>query len=136
MSQSPVVAPTFPIDLTGRVAVVTGASRRQGIGAAICRALAAQGAGILFTHWQAYDHAQSHGADADGPATLERELHAMGVRAVGLEIDLSLPDSPARVLDARRSGSAAHDPGEQRGALDPRRLQRRWTPPRSTRTMP
>ena len=100
MSQLPDTASTFSTDLTGRVAVVTGASRRQGIGAAICRALAAQGADILFTHWQAYDHAQPHGADADGPAALEGELSAMGVRAVGLEIDLSLSESPARVLDA------------------------------------
>jgi 3-oxoacyl-[acyl-carrier protein] reductase len=127
MSQSPVVVPTFPIDLTGRVAVVTGASRRQGIGAAICRALAAQGAGILFTHWQAYDHAQPHGADADGPVALEGELHAMGVRAVGLEIDLSLPDSPVRVLDAaaERLGppailvnNAAHSTRDGYEALD------------------
>ncbi len=127
MSQSPVVASTFPIDLTGRVAIVTGASRRQGIGAAICRALAALGAGILFTHWQAYDHTQPHGADEDGPAALERELRAMGVRAVGLEIDLSLAESPARVLDitTERLGpptilvnNAAHSTRDGYEALD------------------
>jgi len=127
MNQSPVVASTFPIDLTGRVAVVTGASRRQGIGAAICRALAARGAGILFTHWQAYDHTQPYGADEDGPTALEWELRAMGVHAVGLEIDLSLPDSPARVLDvvAERLGpatilvnNAAHSTRDGYEALD------------------
>ncbi|MGD9893037.1 MAG: 3-ketoacyl-ACP reductase, partial [Dehalococcoidia bacterium] len=36
--------------LAGRVAIVTGAGRRLGIGAAICRALAAAGADICFTH--------------------------------------------------------------------------------------
>lgn len=97
MTQSSTSA--FPVDLAGRVAVVTGASRRQGIGAAICRALAAQGAGVLFTHWQTYDRAQPHGVDEDGPAALAAELQAMGVRAAGLDIDLSLPESPALVLD-------------------------------------
>ncbi len=35
--------------LSGRVAVVTGAGRRRGIGAAICRALAEKGADVFFT---------------------------------------------------------------------------------------
>ena len=34
--------------LRGRVAVVTGAGRRRGIGAAICRALAEKGTDIPF----------------------------------------------------------------------------------------
>ena len=56
----------FSVDLTGRVAVVTGASRRQGIGAAICRALASHGADVLFTHWQPYDQTQPLGVDPEG----------------------------------------------------------------------
>ena len=90
----------FNVDLTGRVAVITGASRRQGIGAAVCRMLASHGADILFTHWQAYDQAQSYGADQDGPDALQRELRELGVRAEALEIDLADPDAPGRVLDA------------------------------------
>ena len=90
----------FNVDLTGRVAVVTGASRRQGIGAAICRMLASHGAEILFTHWQTYDRVQEYGADADGPEALQRELRELGVRAEGLEIDLADPEAPARVMDA------------------------------------
>jgi 3-oxoacyl-[acyl-carrier protein] reductase len=102
-------ATRMPIDLTGRVAVVTGASRRQGIGAAICRALAAHGADILFTHWQGYDREQPHGADEDGPAALAAELHGLGVRAVDLAIDLARPEAAARVLDvaAERLGPPA-----------------------------
>jgi 3-oxoacyl-[acyl-carrier protein] reductase len=88
------------LDLSGRVAVVTGASRRQGIGAAICRALAAHGAGVLFTHWQAYDRGQPTGADEDGPAALLAELGGLGARAEALEVDLSRPDAAGLVLDA------------------------------------
>jgi 3-oxoacyl-[acyl-carrier protein] reductase len=93
----------FNIDLTGRVAVVTGASRRQGIGAAICRMLASHGADVLFTHWRAYDHEQPYGADPDGPHALQRELQALGVGAEELEIDLADPAAASQVLDAAES---------------------------------
>ncbi|CAN5233567.1 SDR family oxidoreductase [soil metagenome] len=88
------------LDLTNRVAVVTGGSRRQGIGAAICRALASHGADILFTHWQSFDRLHGSGIDANGPAELEGEIRAMGVRAGALEIDLAASDAHLRVLDA------------------------------------
>jgi len=41
------IAMQFP-DLRGRIAVVTGAGRPRGIGAAICRALADQGCGLIL----------------------------------------------------------------------------------------
>jgi 3-oxoacyl-[acyl-carrier protein] reductase len=90
----------FNLSLRCRVAIVTGASRRQGIGAAVCRALAAHGADVLFTHWQRFDRTQPHGADEGGPAALEKELRRMGVRAEGLEVDLALPGAALRVMDA------------------------------------
>lgn len=85
--------------LRGRVAVVTGASRRAGIGAAVCRALAARGADILFTHWNEYDREMPWGADEDGPQALRAELEAMGVRARSLEADLSRAEVCAGLLD-------------------------------------
>jgi 3-oxoacyl-[acyl-carrier protein] reductase len=87
-------------DLKRRFAIITGASRGNGIGAATCRALAAQGANILFTSWQAYDREQPHGVDENGPIALEQELQNSGVKAGRLEIDLSHPDSATQVLDA------------------------------------
>lgn len=87
------------LNLTGRIAVVTGVSRRQGIGAAVCRALAAQGADLFFTHWRAFDREQMYGADEDGPAVLLAELQATGRRVESIEVDLSLPESPGMVLD-------------------------------------
>ena len=89
---------TYP-DLKGKFALITGASRRNGIGAATCRMLAAQGAHILFTSWRAYDREQSHGSDENGPIALEEELLGLGVQARHLEIDLAHPDSAAQVLD-------------------------------------
>jgi 3-oxoacyl-[acyl-carrier protein] reductase len=88
------------LDLTGRVAVVTGASRRQGIGAAVCRAFAGHGADVLFTHWQPFDRTRPHGADEDGPTALEAELRRLGVRVAGLEIDLAQPDAVQQVMNA------------------------------------
>jgi 3-oxoacyl-[acyl-carrier protein] reductase len=90
----------FSVDLTGRVAVVTGASRRQGIGAAICRASASHGADVLFTHWQPYDQTQPLGVDPEGPTLLQRELQGFGVRAEEMAVDLADPAAPSRVLDA------------------------------------
>ena len=84
--------------LRGRVALVTGASRRVGIGAAICRALALAGADIAFTHWRAYDRERDY-ADEDGPEALLHELRACGGRVVALECDLSDASAPLRLLD-------------------------------------
>ena len=87
-----------------RVAVVTGASRRRGIGAAICRVLAAGGADVFFTYWGSYDDAMPWGTDEEGPETLRAELEAAGVRSEGMEVDLSVPEAPGRVLDAAAEG--------------------------------
>ncbi len=87
-------------DLKGKFALITGASRGNGIGAATCRALAMQGANILFTTWQAYDREQPHGVDENGPMALEQALLSSGVKVRRLEIDLAHPDSAAQVLDA------------------------------------
>jgi NAD(P)-dependent dehydrogenase (short-subunit alcohol dehydrogenase family) len=37
----------------GKTAVVTGSGRRKGLGEAIVRRLAAEGANIVFRHWPA-----------------------------------------------------------------------------------
>ena len=95
-------SPTGGRVLAGQVAIVTGASRRVGIGAAICRALAAAGADVLFTHWGAYDGAMPWGRDDDGPTGLAAELRGLGVRAEGVEADLAWPETPEAVLTAAR----------------------------------
>lgn len=90
-----------------RIALVTGASRHNGIGAAICRALAAQGHDICFTHWQAYDHDMPWGADANGPDDLQAAIEALGVRCQHVAADLSLPETPVQILDAAENALGA-----------------------------
>ena len=86
-------------DLRGRVALVTGVGRRRGIGSAVCRALASRGADIVLSYWKAYDREMPWASDEDEPEALLEELRAAGVRAEGVEADLSRPDSPGSLLD-------------------------------------
>lgn len=85
--------------LAGRVALVTGASRRAGIGAGIARLLATRGADLFLHSWSPHDEKQPWGGDTDGLEALGRELGA-GARVEHLEADFSDPDAPGRVLDA------------------------------------
>ena len=87
-------------DLDGRVALVTGVGRKRGIGSAVCRALASRGADVVLSHWKAYDREMPWASDEDEPEALVGELRAAGVGAVGVEMDLSSPDSAWLLLDA------------------------------------
>lgn len=107
-----------PVGLRGKVAIVTGASRRRSIGAAVCRAFASCGVDVLFTYWRPFDRLTWY-ADEDGPDVIEEDLRRYGVRGVGLEADLSLAATPRHIVDTalERLGapsilvnSATHDP--------------------------
>ena len=91
------------LDLSGQVALVTGASRLRGIGAAICRALAGRGADVAFTHWRPYDEAFTWSGAPSEPDDLEHELAALGVRSAAIECDLSHPGAEVRLLDETES---------------------------------
>ncbi|MGB0384876.1 MAG: SDR family oxidoreductase [Ardenticatenaceae bacterium] len=82
------------------VALVTGASRKVGIGAAIARELAGDGADVFVTYFRPYDHESGLAGDADEPERLLAELRALGCRADGLELDLSDPEAPKELFDA------------------------------------
>ncbi len=86
-------------DLQNKVVLVTGASRRQGIGAAVCRAFAAQGARIFFTTWQPYDGEQPHGADLGGPGSLTEDIRQLGGQVDSVAIDLSESDAAEILLN-------------------------------------
>ena len=84
---------------TGRTALVTGASRLIGIGAATCLELARSGADIVFTHWSQYDHEQ-YGTPANEPEQLLAQIRELGVRAEAIEVDLSAADCGPMTFDA------------------------------------
>jgi len=76
-----------------RIAIVTGASRRQGIGAAVCKALARAGVDIFFTYWSPYDSRMPWGAEEDEPDELQKQVQALGVRCEHIPVDLARPDT-------------------------------------------
>jgi 3-oxoacyl-[acyl-carrier protein] reductase len=104
-------APRWPLD--GRVALVTGVSRRIGIGMAVARRLAALGADLFVTSWTIHDREQPWGADPGGMDAVLAELRAgaappqapgagdpAGRRVEHLEADLLDPEAPGRVVAA------------------------------------
>ncbi|MGG3941395.1 SDR family oxidoreductase [Peribacillus psychrosaccharolyticus] len=85
--------------LQGRIAVVTGASREEGIGSAICLSLAAAGADIFFTHYCAFDQTEGNGAESEWPAILCEKIKQLGVRCDHMDADLSDSLIPTAILD-------------------------------------
>ncbi len=81
-----------------RTALVTGVGRRQGIGAAICTELATIGHNIVYSFWSPYDRAAPWGNEENFGALFEDELRTLGVKAHGIEADLSSETAPAELM--------------------------------------
>lgn len=91
-----------PLPLRGRTALVTGVSRREGIGFAVARRLAAYGANVFCHHYRPHDEEQPWGPD-DVAAVLDGVREALAdpaARVSGLSADLADPDAPRRVVAA------------------------------------
>ena len=86
--------------LHGSIAIVTGASRKIGIGAAIARALAEIGADLFITYYRPYDATMPWGSAVQEAEALIDELRTMGVRAAGMELDLAQPDAASQLFDS------------------------------------
>ena len=86
--------------LTGRVALITGVSRRIGIGFAIANRLASLGVDLFVQSFAPYDASQPWGADQDGASALVQELRAHGGRVAHQEADFSRADAPEQVIAA------------------------------------
>ena len=93
--------------LKGRVALVTGVSRRIGIGFAIAEQLAAQGADIFIQSFARYDARQPYGADPAGVPALVEALRKHGGQVEHLEADFLDPTAPQRIVTAA-AGSLGH----------------------------
>jgi 3-oxoacyl-[acyl-carrier protein] reductase len=97
--------------LEGRSALITGVSRRIGIGAAIARRLAEMGGAVFRCGWSVHDAEQPWGADPDGIAVMEADF-----------LD---PDAPAAVMAAAVASLghidilvANHARSDHRGLMD------------------
>ena len=83
-------------DLTGKVALVTGAS--SGLGVHFARTLAGAGASVVIAARR-----------ADRLASLQVELTAAGVKAAAVDLDVQSPDSIASAFDASEKALGAVD---------------------------
>jgi 3-oxoacyl-[acyl-carrier protein] reductase len=90
---------TLPLER--RVAVVTGAGRRGGIGFATARRLVDAGASVLVHAWTPYD-VREYGATEQEPEAVVAELREGDRRAELVEADFADTDAPAAVISAAR----------------------------------
>ncbi|MGH2542606.1 MAG: SDR family oxidoreductase, partial [Ardenticatenaceae bacterium] len=94
--------------LEGRVALVTGVSRRIGIGFAIASRLASMGADLFIHSFAPYDREQPWGAvrqvhDAGDPGStgvILSDLRKHGTRVEHLEADFIDPQAPVQTINA------------------------------------
>lgn len=98
-------------------ALVTGASRRAGIAAAVVAALERDGWVVARTGWRPYDASEPWGSQPE-------EAEQIGAGCF-VEIDLAEPDAPARLFDAAESAVGplaalviAHTESRTGGVLD------------------
>jgi 3-oxoacyl-[acyl-carrier protein] reductase len=98
------------LPLSGRVALVTGVSRRRGIGYAVARVLAARGAHLVIQHHRPHDADQPWGADDldEVRAGIRTELRP-GATLTDIGADLADEAAIGRVMDAAAAATGAVD---------------------------
>jgi 3-oxoacyl-[acyl-carrier protein] reductase len=93
-----------PLPLRGRAALVTGVSRRAGIGYAVARRLAALGASLFLHHYAPHDRDQPWGDDPGGVEAVvtgvRSALGAAGASVREMELDLAMATAPAELVEA------------------------------------
>ena len=108
----------------GKVAIVTGGN--SGIGLAIVLELAKQGANIVIDYV----------AHPEATEALEKQVHALGDQAIGVQADVSKVADLQRLIATASRGSAASTswsttPGLRRAhpcSTRPRRITKRYSP--------
>ena len=79
---------SISIDLSGKVAIVTGGN--SGIGAAVVLALAEEGANVVIDYV----------AHPEATEELERQVAALGDKAIGVDADISTVEGIQSLVDA------------------------------------
>jgi 3-oxoacyl-[acyl-carrier protein] reductase len=95
--------------LEGRVVVVTGVSRRAGIGFAVAGELLAAGASVLVHSWSPHDAEQPWGTDPVGDAGIAELLGGEGHRLRHVAADFADPQAPRLVVAAAVEAFGAVD---------------------------
>lgn len=91
------------------IVVVTGVSRREGIGFAMAQRFLRDGAKVLIHSFSPHDAEQSWGADPGGMDAVIGELGGISDRLEHIEADLGEPDAPRRVVESAMSTFGAVD---------------------------
>lgn len=85
--------------LSHPVALVTGVSRKIGIGASIAAALAQSGWNIAMTYWRPYDRIMPWGSHPEEVQTIQEYMTRAGSQVYAIEADLSDTKSPSLIFD-------------------------------------
>lgn len=94
------VDPLTSLPLSGKTALVTGVSRRRGIGFGICRQLAESGANLVFSHFAPHDAFQPWGRDdIDAVRSELSEALTRGAMMSDISVDLAETDGPQTLID-------------------------------------
>ena len=96
------------LPLAGRTVLVTGVSRRVGIGHAIACRAADYGASIVAHHYRPHDVSQPWGADDVEAVMASIRSHLIGpAQLIDVPADLAAPGEPARVVE-QAAAAAGH----------------------------
>ena len=81
------------------IALVTGASRKIGIGAAIAKTLAQSGWHVATTYWRTYDDSMPWRSQADEAQAIIKQVGEFGSSGLGIEADLADTSVPMKIFD-------------------------------------
>src|SRR5690606_41852450 len=99
------------LPLTGRTAVVTGVSRRRGIGFAVASRLASMGASLFVHHFSPHDAEQPWGDDdLDAVLAELRSQLTEGARLAAASIVLASDDGGSRPVAGPGAAPGHPDP--------------------------
>jgi 3-oxoacyl-[acyl-carrier protein] reductase len=88
--------------MSKKIAIITGASRLEGIGAAVASGLAEEGFAIFLTAWTPYDNDQERTETKDSKREvqiLKEQIQTEGVQCEFMELDLMEEGAVVKLLD-------------------------------------